>query len=205
MSPIGSAAILWAAAARRGLNPVLMLLRARGTPAGSAGALNLQVYECERCDWERRLNIWQRNGRSADTNKSRAGSTSSTPSPSVSPTASGSIRKDSFHEIHWATRAFGSRCRREGRGGGGRGAQPLGCRQSPRIYDRTAHGSSVSFPGGPAAAEADRHRPSEIRKHKSLTSLSLFAQSHRNRLSPETRKAVKIRHLLRRHVEEGDQ
>ena len=71
MSPIGSAAILWAAAARRGLNPVLKLLRARATPAGSAGALNLQVYECERCDWEQRLNIWQRNGRSTDTNKSR--------------------------------------------------------------------------------------------------------------------------------------
>ena len=36
-----------------------------------------------------------------------------TPSLSVSPSAcaSGSIRKDSFHEIHWATRAFGSRCK----------------------------------------------------------------------------------------------
>ena len=49
-----------------------------GDTGRQAGALNSQVYECERCDWEQRLNIWQRNGRSTATNKSRP---SLTPSP----------------------------------------------------------------------------------------------------------------------------
>ena len=51
-----------------------------------------------------------------------------------------------------------------------------------------------SWADGSAAVEADRHRPSEIRKHKSL--ISFFAQSNRNRQSPGRRKAVKIRRLL---------
>ena len=88
---------------------------------------------------------------------------------------------------------------------GGRRAE--GCERARRAAFRVPtepknlrpHGARLvrfipSWTGGSAAVEADRHRPSEIRKHKSL--ISFFAQSHRNRQSPERRKAVKIRRLL---------
>ena len=176
-----------------------------GDTGRQAGALNLQVYECERCDWEQRLNIWQRNGRSTDTNKSRP------LCPSVRPRA----RPGQFARIR--SMKFIGLLARSGHAASERGGRRAeGCERARRAAafrvptepkNLRPHGARLvrfipSWAGGSAAVEADRHRPSEIRKHKSL--ISFFAQSHRNRQSPGRRKAVKIRRLLlRRQVGRG--